>query len=90
VSAAPRLRVVLMRGGTSKGVFVREGDLPAPGPDRDGLLLRLMGSPDPMQLDGLGGSHSSTAACLCPNHVHGAEELAQAGDGLLPLTPYPV
>jgi 2-methylaconitate cis-trans-isomerase PrpF len=55
------LPVVLMRGGTSKGVFVRDGDLPAPGPDRDSLLLRLMGSPDPMQLDGLGGSHSSTS-----------------------------
>jgi 2-methylaconitate isomerase len=64
VSAAPRLRVVLMRGGTSKGVFVREGDLPAAGPRRDGLLLRLMGSPDPMQLDGLGGSHSSTSKVL--------------------------
>jgi 2-methylaconitate isomerase len=50
-----------MRGGTSKGVFVRDGDLPAAGPGRDRLLLRLMGSPDPMQLDGLGGSHSSTS-----------------------------
>jgi 2-methylaconitate cis-trans-isomerase PrpF len=50
-----------MRGGTSKGVFVRDGDLPAAGPSRDRLLLRLMGSPDPMQLDGLGGSHSSTS-----------------------------
>jgi hypothetical protein len=51
----------MMRGGTSKGVFVREGDLPPAGRGRDGLLLRLMGSPDPMQLDGLGGSHSSTS-----------------------------
>ena len=50
-----------MRGGTSKGVFVRDGDVPAAGPGRDRLLLRLMGSPDPMQLDGLGGSHSSTS-----------------------------
>ncbi|MCW2897533.1 MAG: 2-methylaconitate isomerase [Trebonia sp.] len=61
MSTVPRLRIVLMRGGTSKGVFVRDGDLPAAGPVRDGLLLRLMGSPDPMQLDGLGGSHSSTS-----------------------------
>ena len=61
VSTVPRLRVVLMRGGTSKGVFVRDGDLPPVGPGRDSLLLRLMGSPDPMQLDGLGGSHSSTS-----------------------------
>jgi 2-methylaconitate cis-trans-isomerase PrpF len=61
VSTVPRLRIVLMRGGTSKGVFVRDGDLPSAGPARDSLLLRLMGSPDPMQLDGLGGSHSSTS-----------------------------
>jgi hypothetical protein len=63
-NAVPRLRVVLMRGGTSKGVFVRDGDLPPAGPGRDGLLLRLMGSPDPMQLDGLGGSHSSTSKVM--------------------------
>jgi 2-methylaconitate isomerase len=61
VTSTSLLPVVLMRGGTSKGVFVRDGDLPVPGPDRDNLLLRLMGSPDPMQLDGLGGSHSSTS-----------------------------
>ena len=59
--ALSRLRIVLMRGGTSKGVFVSDADLPAAGPGRDRLLLRLMGSPDPMQLDGLGGSHSSTS-----------------------------
>lgn len=61
MSGGSGLRVVLMRGGTSKGVFVAEADLPAPGPARDELLLELMGSPDPMQLDGLGGSHSSTS-----------------------------
>jgi len=58
------LPVTLMRGGTSKGVFVREGDLPPAGPTRDALLLRLMGSPDPMQLDGLGGTHSSTSKVM--------------------------
>ena len=52
---------VLMRGGTSKGVFIREADLPPAGPDRDAFLLALMGSPDPMQIDGLGGTHSSTS-----------------------------
>lgn len=50
-----------MRGGTSKGVFVRDGDLPAAGPRRDAFILSLMGSPDPMQIDGLGGTHSSTS-----------------------------
>jgi 2-methylaconitate isomerase len=55
------LSAVLMRGGTSKGVFVREADLPCAGPERDAFLLALMGSPDPMQIDGLGGTHSSTS-----------------------------
>jgi 2-methylaconitate isomerase len=55
------LDVTVMRGGSSKGVFVRESDLPPPGPARDTFILRLMGSPDPMQLDGLGGTHSSTS-----------------------------
>jgi 2-methylaconitate isomerase len=52
---------VIMRGGTSKGVFLREGDIPAAGPERDRMLLAIMGSPDPMQIDGLGGTHSSTS-----------------------------
>lgn len=50
-----------MRGGTSKGVFIEDRHLPAEGPERVSTLLRLMGSPDPMQLDGLGGTHSSTS-----------------------------
>src|SRR5271169_5959716 len=50
-----------MRGGSSKGVFVRDEALPPPGLRRDELLLALMGSPDPMQIDGLGGTHSSTS-----------------------------
>jgi len=53
-----------MRGGTSKGVFVAEDALPLPGPTRDALLLALMGSPDPMQIDGLGGTHSSTSKVM--------------------------
>ncbi|XVQ07040.1 PrpF domain-containing protein [Spirillospora sp. CA-255316] len=52
---------VLMRGGTSKGLFLHARDLPPPGPARDALVLDLMGSPDPMQIDGLGGTHSSTS-----------------------------
>ncbi|HYY99917.1 MAG TPA: PrpF domain-containing protein [Candidatus Binatia bacterium] len=58
------LRVTLMRGGTSKGVFLRSGDLPEAGPERDALLLELMGTPDPMQIDGLGGTHSSTSKVM--------------------------
>jgi probable AcnD-accessory protein PrpF len=56
-----------MRGGTSKGVFFRLQDLPlaaqVPGPARDALLLRVIGSPDPYgkQIDGMGGATSSTS-----------------------------
>ncbi|MFG6668050.1 2-methylaconitate cis-trans isomerase PrpF [Halomonas sp. HNIBRBA4712] len=59
-----------MRGGTSKGVFFTLDDLPeaarAPGPARDQLLLRLMGSPDPYekQIDGMGGATSSTSKAV--------------------------
>ncbi len=50
------LRFVLMRGGTSKAVFLEEALMPAPGSARDALILSIMGSPDPRQIDGLGGA----------------------------------
>ncbi|RDH35408.1 PrpF protein-domain-containing protein [Aspergillus welwitschiae] len=49
------------RGGTSKALFFREDVLPGPGPQRDRLLKRAMGSPDPLQLDGMGGSKAVTS-----------------------------
>ena len=61
-----RIAATYMRGGTSKGVFFRLHDLPEaaqrPGPARDRLLLRVLGSPDPygQQIDGMGGATSST------------------------------
>jgi 4-oxalomesaconate tautomerase len=51
---------MLMRGGTSKGGFFVADDLPTEPAARDDLLLRLMGSPDPRQIDGLGGAHPLT------------------------------
>lgn len=51
------IRCMLMRGGTSKGAYFLAEDLPADPADRDGLLLRVMGGPDPRQIDGLGGAH---------------------------------
>ncbi len=62
-----RIPATYMRGGTSKGVFFRLQDLPeaarVPGPARDALLLRVIGSPDPYgkQIDGMGGATSSTS-----------------------------
>jgi 4-oxalomesaconate tautomerase len=52
---------MLMRGGTSKGAYFLAGDLPADPAQRDDLLLRIMGSPDPRQIDGIGGAHPLTS-----------------------------
>ncbi len=69
MSHAPQIKIpaTYMRGGTSKGVFFSLQDLPEaaqiPGPSRDALLLRVIGSPDPYdkQIDGMGGATSSTS-----------------------------
>ena len=66
---SPQIKIpaTYLRGGTSKGVFFRLQDLPQaaqlPGPARDALLLRVVGSPDPYgkQTDGMGGATSSTS-----------------------------
>lgn len=54
------IRCMLMRGGTSKGAFFVADDLPSDQSERDALLLRVMGSPDPRQIDGVGGAHPLT------------------------------
>jgi hypothetical protein len=55
------LRCTIMRGGTSKAIFLREEDLPPAGADRDRLILRVFGSPDKRQIDGLGGADPLTS-----------------------------
>lgn len=64
LAAQAGLPAVYMRGGTSKGLFLHERDLPPPGPARDALILEVMGSPDPLQIDGMGGSHSSSSKVI--------------------------
>lgn len=63
------------RGGTSKALFFHVKDLPPPGRLRDRLLLRFMGSPDPMQIDGMGGTHPVTSklAVLSPSKRPGVD-----------------
>lgn len=69
MSFVPQIKIpaTYMRGGTSKGVFLRVQDLPeaaqVAGAARDNLLLRIIGSPDPYgkQIDGLGNGSSSTS-----------------------------
>jgi 4-oxalomesaconate tautomerase len=51
----------LMRGGTSKGLYFHARDLPADRRVRDRVLLAAMGSPDPWQIDGVGGAHPLTS-----------------------------
>ena len=50
-----------MRGGTSKGLVFLAGRLPADRATRDAVLLAAMGSPDPREIDGMGGSHPLTS-----------------------------
>ncbi len=65
----PQIKILAtyMRGGTSKGVFIKLSDLPSQaqqaGSARDALLLRIIGSPDPYgkHIDGMGGGSSSTS-----------------------------
>lgn len=57
------LRFVLMRGGTSRAVFLREGDLPQRRDALAQLILAVFGSPDPRQVDGLGGADLLTSKC---------------------------
>lgn len=58
------IRCALYRGGTSKGVMIRENDLPRSEEDRTRILLRLFGSPDPKQIDGLGGATNQTSKAM--------------------------
>ena len=53
--------VMWMRGGTSKGGYFLASDLPADTAARDAFLLRVMGSPDPRQIDGMGGADPLTS-----------------------------
>lgn len=52
---------LFMRGGTSRGPFFLESDLPAEVSQRDAALLAVMGSPDARQIDGLGGADPLTS-----------------------------
>ena len=55
------VRCMWMRGGTSKGGYFLASDLPVDTAERDAFLLRVMGSPDPRQIDGMGGGDPLTS-----------------------------
>jgi 2-methylaconitate cis-trans-isomerase PrpF len=56
-----RVRCTIMRGGTSKAVFIPRDALPADPGEWDGVVLRILGSPDRRQIDGLGGADLLTS-----------------------------
>jgi 4-oxalomesaconate tautomerase len=56
-----QVKCMWMRGGTSKGAYFLASDMPTDVTERDAVLLRLMGSPDVRQIDGLGGADSLTS-----------------------------
>ena len=61
INKAHRIPCMIIRGGTSKGLYFLERDLPSDTTQRDELLLNIMGSPDVKQINGLGGAASVTS-----------------------------
>jgi len=55
------IRCSVLRGGTSKGLYFHSADLPTESAQRDAVLLAAMGSPDPREIDGMGGAHPLTS-----------------------------
>lgn len=56
-----RIPCTIMRGGTSKGIYMLGNDLPADSVKRDKVILAIFGSPDSRQIDGLGGADPLTS-----------------------------
>lgn len=69
------LRCAIVRGGTSKGVFILKNELPADPVLRDRAILAIYGSPDLRQIDGLGGADTLTSklAIIGPSTKEGAD-----------------
>jgi 4-oxalomesaconate tautomerase len=69
------IRCMQMRGGSSKGAYFLGSDLPADPGERDDLLLRVMGSPDAREIDGIGGGHplTSKVAVITPSPAENAD-----------------
>jgi 2-methylaconitate cis-trans-isomerase PrpF len=58
-----KIPCVIQRGGTSKGVYLHERDLPKDPELRNRVILAIFGSPDKRQIDGLGGADPLTSKC---------------------------
>ena len=69
------LRCAIVRGGTSKGVFIMKNEYPQDPAKRDAVILAVYGSPDVRQIDGLGGADVLTSkhAIISPSTRPGAD-----------------
>ena len=74
-TAQASIPLVIARAGTSRGLILHARDLPPAGEARDRLLARLMGSPDALQIDGLGGARpiTSKVAIIAPSQRDDAD-----------------
>lgn len=75
VNETRSIRCVILRGGTSKGVYLLENDLPQNSTLRDKVVLAIFGSPDKRQIDGLGGADplTSKVAIVGPSDKSGID-----------------
>ena len=62
-SEMEQIKCTIMRGGTSKGVFLKVNELPSEPQKRDKVIKAIFGSPDIRQIDGLGGADTLTSKC---------------------------
>ncbi len=58
-----QIKCTIMRGGTSKGIFIKLNELPLEPQKRDRIIKAIFGSPDIRQIDGLGGADTLTSKC---------------------------
>jgi 2-methylaconitate cis-trans-isomerase PrpF len=63
MSRMEKIRSCIMRGDTSKAVFLKENDVPKDPDKRKEVILKIFGSPDKRQIDGLGGADPLTSKC---------------------------
>ncbi len=70
-----RVRAAIIRGGTSKGIFLLANELPKDPAVRDRVILSIFGSPDPRQINGLGGADplTSKVAIIAPSRREGVD-----------------
>ncbi len=75
MNSSSGIRCMQMRGGTSRGLYFVAADLPSDPAARDALLIAIMGSGHPLQINGLGGGHplTSKVAVVCPSQRDDAD-----------------